>query len=187
MESRVETRVPQAVPILLRASRAQDALAAMAVVDQAFGPGRFAKAAERLREGNRHLEGLSVVAEEPESTLIVGAAFVWPIGIGGEGCALLGPFAVLPRLHHRGIGRQMLAETLARIDDAGPARIGKGILLIGDMGYYGPFGFVPVGDHVRLPGPVDPQRVLARPVAGIAGTEKWHPAGLASVSKSCGR
>lgn len=123
----------------------------------AFGPGRFARTAYRVREGT------------PEFTPYCRAAFVagrlkaslrmTPISIGGrEGALLLGPLAVEPADRGRGFGRALIASALA---DAAAAGI-EIVVLVGDLPYYGRFGFkvIPPGQIV-LPGPVNPQRLLA--------------------------
>src|SRR6185312_15008789 len=48
--------------LLIAPEAPADAREAEALVDRAFGPGRYAKSAERLREGNHVLRELSVVA-----------------------------------------------------------------------------------------------------------------------------
>ena len=48
----------------ISAETPQDFDAVEALIDQAFGPGRYVKSAERLREGNRHIAGVSVVARQ---------------------------------------------------------------------------------------------------------------------------
>ena len=57
-----------------------DFAAVESLIDAAFGPGRYTKTAERLREGNHHLEGVSVVAREGGA--VVGCARMWPVKIG---------------------------------------------------------------------------------------------------------
>ncbi len=170
MESLVEARAPEPGLVLFRLWQKGDAPATAGIFDLAFGPGRYAKTAERLREGNRHLEGFSLVAEECRGASgIVGAALVWPILIGTKPAGLLGPIAILPRLHGQGLGRKLLAATLAQADATTTTDrevIGEGILLVGDLAWYGPFGFVGVGDRVQLPGPVNPDRILLRPKSG---------------------
>ena len=64
-----------------------------ALIDAAFGPGRHAKAAERLRETNAPDLSLSRVAVDAEGR-IVGCSRMWPIHIGQTPALLLGPFAV---------------------------------------------------------------------------------------------
>ena len=63
-----------------------------ALFDQGFGPGRFAKTAERLREGNVERYDLSRVALKDGA--LVAAGKVWPIEIGGVPALFFGPFAV---------------------------------------------------------------------------------------------
>lgn len=48
--------------ITYRPEAPADADAILQLTDRAFGPGRYAKAAERLREGNAVLRGLSISA-----------------------------------------------------------------------------------------------------------------------------
>ena len=67
----------------------------------------------------------------------------------------------------KGYGNALVAEGLARASAQG-FRL---VVLVGDMPYYGRFGFVPVSPgQIRLPGPVDPARLLALElVAGALG------------------
>jgi predicted N-acetyltransferase YhbS len=124
---------------------------------QAFGPGRFARSAYRVREGVPPVKALCLCALLGER-LIGGIRFT-AISVGGEGGAsLLGPLVVEPGEKGKGFGKALVAEGLAR------ARLeGFGlILLVGDMPYYGRFGFQPVPPgQIRMPGPVDPARLLA--------------------------
>ena len=125
-----------------------------------FGPGRFARTAYRLREGNPHRLDLSFTAHI--GTMLVGSVRLTPISIGPSPALLLGPLTVEPPFRAHGIGRRLVERSLvaAREESATPgaARL---VLLVGDEPYYGRMGFVrvPVG-QVALPGPVDPRRVL---------------------------
>jgi predicted N-acetyltransferase YhbS len=57
----------------------------------------------------------------------------------------------------RGFGKAMVEEGLARARADGFSFV----LLVGDMPYYGRFGFQPVPPgQIALPGPVDPDRLL---------------------------
>ena len=58
-----------------------------ALYDEVFGPGRFAKTAERLREGNTKIADASFVAVDAEG--VTGAVRVWPVTIGGKARAWL--------------------------------------------------------------------------------------------------
>ncbi|MEO1642099.1 MAG: N-acetyltransferase, partial [Pseudomonadota bacterium] len=54
-----------------------------ALYDRTFGPGHFAKTAERLREGTRSLPELSRVAVQDGE--VIGVTRLWPICVGDEG------------------------------------------------------------------------------------------------------
>jgi len=125
--------------------------------ERAFGPGRFARAAERVREQAQSDPRLNFVARV--ATLIVGSVRMTPIHIGPVKALMLGPLAVEPAFRSRGIGRALMERALSEASAAGYAAV----LLVGDESYYGRLGFkrVPHGSIV-MPGPVDPMRVLLR-------------------------
>ncbi|HTK35430.1 MAG TPA: N-acetyltransferase [Caulobacteraceae bacterium] len=137
--------------------RPRDRAAADSLIDHAFGPGRFAKTAERLREGNRLRSDLSVCAWD--GARMVGAVRQWPVLIGQTRAMFLGPFAVDSAWRHRRLGAALIGRTLALSDAAGE----RLTVLVGPASYFAPFGFekVPAG-RIVLPGPVDPHRLLWR-------------------------
>lgn len=128
-----------------------------ALIDRAFGPGRYAKAAERLREGKRPLLELSIVAWSQGA--VVGAVRQWPVAIGETPAILLGPFAVEEAWRCQGLG----AALIGAAGDAA-ARAGHALtLLVGDEPYFGPLGFAAApARRIVMPGPVDQGRVLVR-------------------------
>jgi predicted N-acetyltransferase YhbS len=123
---------------------------------EAFGPGRFARSAYRVREGIPPVAGLSLCGML-DRRLVGGIRFT-AIRIGDqEGGVLLGPLIVDPAATGRGFGKALIEEGLARARADGFTFV----LLVGDMPYYGRFGFTPVPPgQVTLPGPVDPARLL---------------------------
>jgi predicted N-acetyltransferase YhbS len=138
---------------------AADAAACDALVDAAFGPGRFAKTAERLRERNAAIPDLCFVAREDER--VIGTVRLWPITIGGRPATFLGPIAVDADCRRSGVGAMLVERACAAAKAAGwPA-----VLLVGDAPYFGRFGFVRARGPV-LPGPVDPARLLILPFEG---------------------
>ena len=134
-----------------------DAEALSQLSAEAFGPGRFARSAYRVREGIPPVPGLSLVGWRGDR--LVGGIRFTAISIGEEGGAtLLGPLVVDPAEKGKGFGRALVEEGLVRAKAEGFALV----LLIGDMPYYGRFGFSPVRPgQITLPGPVDPARLLA--------------------------
>jgi predicted N-acetyltransferase YhbS len=128
---------------------------------RAFGPGRFARTAYRVRQGTGEFSPYCRIC------LIGGrlaaAVRFTPISIGGKGGALLlGPLAVDPAFANQGHGRGLVAKAL---EDARAAGIAL-VVLVGDEPYYGKLGFgrTPWG-QISLPGPVDPNRLLAAELA----------------------
>ncbi len=141
--------------LTIAALRATDIPAVERLDDRAFGPGRFAKSAYRLREGAEPDFALSCVARV--GTLLVGANRMTAIRAGDAPALLLGPLTVDPPFRERGIGRALMEFSLAAARAAGH----RLVFLVGDEPYYAKVGFrrVPKG-RVTLPGPVDPARVL---------------------------
>jgi predicted N-acetyltransferase YhbS len=134
-----------------------DAAEAVALVDRVFGPGRYAKAAERLREGNRFLPGLSFVAREDGR--LAGTVRLWPVRVGGAEALLLGPIAVDPAARRRGLGASLAARACEAAAEAGHARV----VLVGDLRFFEKIGFQALAPgRIRMPGPADPGRILVR-------------------------
>ncbi|HET6377169.1 MAG TPA: N-acetyltransferase [Methylocella sp.] len=132
-----------------------DRLARERLLDEAFGPGRFDKTVERLREGRLPASGLALAAKEGES--LIGTLRLWHVRAGDAPALLLGPLAVAKTCRSRGTGRALVEESLSRARRLGHAEI----LLVGDAAYYEPFGFSrrhTLG--LSLPGPVDEARFL---------------------------
>ncbi|MCJ8142040.1 N-acetyltransferase [Ancylobacter sp. A5.8] len=153
---------------LLNETPADDA-AIERLAARTFGPGRFARTAYRLREGNPHRRDLSFTAHI--GTMLVGSVRLTPIVIGDAPALLLGPLTVEPPFRSHGIGRRLVERALEAAKAGGATRV----LLVGDEPYYGRMGFkrVPPG-QVALPGPVDPRRVLlcaldGTPVEAVRG------------------
>jgi len=124
--------------------------------EEAFGPGRFARAAYKIREGGPHDRALSFVAVIDGK--VVASVRMTRIAAGEGRGLLLGPLAVRPAFKNLGIGRRLVAMALEAAKEASEALV----LLVGDEPYYGPLGFkrIPRG-QVAMPRPVDLDRILA--------------------------
>ncbi|MBL0968250.1 MAG: N-acetyltransferase [Brevundimonas sp.] len=141
----------QTLPV--RPEALADIPAIEALILRAFGPGRFAKTAERLREGGTIAAGFVVRDEDGR---LIGSVRLWSITVGGKPALFLGPIAVDADNRRGGLGADLVQ---ACIDYA--AQTGVGVLLVGDPPYFSRFGFVAAPDAV-LPGPVDRRRVMWR-------------------------
>jgi predicted N-acetyltransferase YhbS len=138
------------------------------VLDRAFGPGRFAKTSERVRERGAVFEpALSRVAVD-EAGAVGGVCRIWRAEAGAP-VYFLGPLAVDPAAQSAGLGLSLTRESVAACRAAG----GHAVILVGAEKFFRPVGFqvIPPG-RVTLPGPVDLTRFL------------WcelHPGGLDKV------
>jgi predicted N-acetyltransferase YhbS len=139
----------------IRSEAPEDVAAIDSLNARSFGPGRFAKSAYRLREGVGPVTTLSFVAVE--GLALCGSIRFWPIAVGREPSLLLGPLAVAPDRRGRGIGVALMRRGIEAARGLGYVSI----ILVGDEPYYVRVGFARIAPgKVRLPGPVDPARVL---------------------------
>ena len=126
-----------------------------ALLTRAFGPGRFAKVSERVREFADFAPEFSFCALDGEQ--VVGVVRMWRVNVGDQPIMFLGPLAVEARERKHGLGAQLVERACAAAQAAGEAAV----VLVGDMPFFGRIGFS-VAPDVVLPGPVDPKRVLER-------------------------
>lgn len=133
-----------------------DAVDREALVARVFGPNRFGKTSERLREGRLPADGLALVARCGD--LLCGTVRLWHVNAGGVPALMLGPLAVDPLFRGEGIGGGLMREAIRRAAASGH----KAIILVGDAPYYARFGFsAEATARLELPGPVDSRRFLA--------------------------
>jgi len=124
--------------------------------DACFGPGRFARAAFRIRERFGVEQQLCLVAEldgAPVANVKMSA-----INVSGHNGYLLGPLATDPTKRKLGAGKALVRDVVQRAFDMSDCAF---VLLVGDAQYYSPLGFAPtLPERVEFPAPVDPARVL---------------------------
>ncbi len=129
-----------------------------ALYDLCFAPGREALSSYRLRDGVSPVADLCLVARD-EALILAGAIRYWPIYVGQVPALLLGPVAVHPTRQGEGLGGLLIHQSLEIAASLGWERV----ILVGDAPYYSRFGFVKL-DHVEMPPPTNPDRVLGYPL-----------------------
>jgi len=136
-----------------------------ALYDDTFGPGHFAKTAERLREYNHSLPELNRVALAGDR--LVAATRMWPVKVESGGAGLfVGPVAVHPDYRGSKLGLKVTLEAMKAAKSAG----WHGAILIGAPAYFKEIGFRQVQAGTLLfPGPQDPARIMVADLAGDAG------------------
>ncbi|SFK95137.1 GNAT family N-acetyltransferase [Methylorubrum salsuginis] len=157
--------------IQIRDEIASDVAARERLLDACFGPSRFLKTSQRLREGRLPAQGLALTAVQDDQ--LVGTVRLWEVATGcGRPALLLGPLAVDPAVQGAGLGGALMREALTRAADFGHAAV----LLVGDAPYYARFGFAEARTAgLAMPGPFERARFLGldltpRALDGAAGT-----------------
>ena len=141
---------------------ARHAIGIEALYDRTFGPGHFAKTAERLREGTvllPHLSRVAVIEDE-----VVGVCRIWPIEIGEtrRPAIFVGPVAVAPDHQGARLGLKVTGASLEAASAAG----WSAAVIIGAPTYFSALGFSPVpAGRLEFPGPQDPARIMIRGLA----------------------
>lgn len=163
----------QTETIILSQESVDDWWEVEALYDLCFAPGRTALSSYRLREDIDPIRPLCLTARDGEGVL-AGAIRHWPVRVGGEAVALLGPVAVHPTRQGEGLAAILIYRAMATARKSGWDRV----LLVGDAPYYGRFGFAQLGE-VEMPPPTNPNRVLGTSLKkgawdGVMGpVEKW--------------
>ena len=160
---------PQAQPVsgfVIVPEQISDGPAIEVLLDHAFGPGRFTKVSERVREIAPLRRDVSFCAWDEGR--LVGCVRMTAVHVEETPVMFLGPLAVEADQRKAGTGGALVMEACVAAEAKGfPI-----VLLVGDEPYFIRFGFsaAPTSD-VRLPGPVDQRRVLARGAsAPLSGT-----------------
>ncbi|MEZ5972057.1 MAG: N-acetyltransferase [Hyphomonadaceae bacterium] len=126
------------------------------VLARAFGPGRYAKTSERVRERGAVFEPSLTRIAVNDAGDVVGVCRIWRVEAGAP-LFFLGPLAVDPSEQAAGVGLALARDSIA----ACRASVGNGVALVGAERFFRPLGFtvVPNG-RLSMPGPVDPTRFL---------------------------
>lgn len=123
------------------------------VLDAAFGPGRFSKVSERVREFATLDRALSRVALKGSE--VTGCCRIYRISIGATPALFLGPLAVAPTAQGAGLGQELVGASLQACDTSGVGAV----IVVGQPWMFAPFGFSEIpGDRVVMPGPVEARR-----------------------------
>ncbi len=149
---------PSSPSYTIALEQAEHSVGIEALYDRCFGFGRFAKTAERLREGNQLLSDMSLVAVDANEN-VVAAVRLWPLQVGDAGRAVfVGPVAVDSLYRGSSLGLILTQQCVDLAKKAGwPMAI-----LIGDEPYFSKIGFQQVSTQAYpAPGYIPEHRLLA--------------------------
>ena len=173
MPSNASTPLPTSpaasIHVTIEAEGPDDAPSIEALLDEAFGADRHKKQSYRFRQHVGPVEALSLVARDRGR--VVGTIRQWPVAITGAPpgtpALLLGPIGVAADRRKERIGDRLMRESLRLADELGFTIV----LLVGELTYYGRFGFRSAAAHrLFMPGE-DPKRlqVLELDPGALAG------------------
>lgn len=141
-----------------------DPCAVEVLLDRAFGADRHGRTAYAVRDGTAPIPALSLAALDDQ--VLVGSIQCWPVALimddgGAAAMTMVGPVAVDPPRQRDGIGHLLMERMLAVAAETGDD---AALMLVGDPEYYGRFFDFTAArtGRWRLPGPVEPRRLLAR-------------------------
>lgn len=144
----------------IRTETPGDYLAIADILLQAFGQEAEALLVERIRQSDRYIPELSLVAEK--EGLVVGHLLVSYIDlVGTETLPVLGlaPLAVHPAYQRQGIGSALVQTGLAKAEEQGEAIA----IVLGHPPFYSRFGFEPsVNYGIESPFPVPPEFFMVK-------------------------
>ncbi len=126
------------------------------LLDEAFGPGRYARTAYRYREKHNLISEYSYIYQDNKQLLASISFSQIFINNKSEGL-LLGPLAVKPGHVGKGYGVALVETTIKLIKKSKRYSF---IVLVGDIDYYRRFNFKQISQPLNLVGPVNPDRVL---------------------------
>jgi putative acetyltransferase len=166
---------PRAIEI--REERPADAATIRRVVEAAFKGKAEAELVDRLRAGGRF--GIALLAATGRT--VAGFALLTDVTLAGSGLeprgAGLAPLAVRPTFQKRGIGALLVRAALDRARAAGYGFV----VLLGDPGYYGRFGFrtgAVLGLACEFDAPEEAFMAIELSpgvLAGVTGTVRYPP------------
>lgn len=153
---------------LIREERPEDAEAIHALLVAAFGREAEARLVERLHASGRIVWGM--IAEEKGRVLghVVFSRIAIESGDSEIPALALAPLAVMPAFQRLGVGSALVSAGLERCRMERHARV----LVLGEPGYYGRFGFVPASRFgLKCPFPAPEEAFMAIELEPAAFTQ----------------
>jgi putative acetyltransferase len=170
-----DARRTDTLQLVIREEAADDAVAIDQVNLAAFAGHPYSRQTEHLIVRALRAAGaleLSLVATVDGD--VVGHLAISPVHVGGVeiGWLGLGPLSVMPTRQRSGVGSALVRSGLRRLGERGA----RGCVVLGDPGYYGRFGFMPLPGLVCAGVPAD--HFMARVLSGTApvGAVRYHAA-----------
>lgn len=139
-----------------------DYIAIAQVHTLAFGQDNEAKLVDRIRDSDRYIRDLSLVAQIND--LVVGHILFSQVDLVGANCSsvlALAPLAVLPAWQNQGIGSALVSESLKIAEGRSEAFV----IVLGHPAFYPKFGFKPASFYgIECSFSVPDEAFMAKPL-----------------------
>ena len=161
---------------VVRPETPADVDAVEAVIAAAFGSPVEAQLVRNIRATNEHRRELSFVAVDGDVVIgyvMISDAFLDAGAAERHSVLVLSPIGVLPSHQRQGIGRALIDAVRQAADALGE----WGVVLQGDPGYYGQFGFEPSANHgitMDLPDWSSDEAAQVLPLANFERAKRGH-------------
>ena len=144
----------------IRSTNENDLEQIIELLDNTFGPGRYARSVYRLREMRPFIGKFSYIYEWNNKILASISYCKTIINLKSNGL-LLGPLVVELEQKGKGFGVQLVEYTLNLIYDDGRFDF---VIVVGDLDYYQRFGFNKIEQDIKFYGPVDKNKLLLKSI-----------------------
>jgi predicted N-acetyltransferase YhbS len=126
--------------------------------EDVLGPGRYARPSFRLRENLICNQKYSKIYYKSQK--IIGSIRYFNCKIQSNEGLMLGPLIVDQKFKGRGIGKELVIQSIESVNDK---KI-RFIILIGELDYYGQFGFE-INHNVHFPLNVRKEKILLKMIS----------------------
>jgi len=123
--------------------------------EDVLGPGRYARPSFRLRENLTCNQKYSKIYYKSQK--IIGSIRYFNCKIQSNEGLMLGPLIVDQKFKGRGIGKELVIQSIKSVNDKKISFI----ILIGELDYYGQFGFE-INHNVHFPLNVRKEKILLK-------------------------
>jgi len=130
------------------------------LLNNTFGPGRYARSVYRLREIRPLEEKFSYVYQQNKN-IIASISYCKTFINSQFNGLLLGPLAVELKYKGQGFGVQLVENTLGLIAEDNMFDF---VLVVGDLDYYERFGFSRIEQDIKFFGPVEKDKLLLKTI-----------------------
>ena len=143
---------------MIREEKKSDNKKIFLLEEEVLGPGRYARPSFRLRENLICNQKYSKIYYQSQK--IIGSIRYFNCKIQSNEGLMLGPLIVDQKFKGRGIGKELVIQSIKSVNDKKISFI----ILIGELDYYGQFGFE-INHNMHFPLNVRKEKILLKMIS----------------------